>query len=296
LSDLPAGTVTFVFTDIEGSSALWERSPTAMQQAVADHDATITSAIVEHGGIVFKALGDGFGCAFQDPADALTAVVAAQRALQEKRWPSEVGALRVRMAIHTGRASLRDGDYFGPTLNRTARLMSLATGEQVLVSSASAALLLDALGNEIALRELGSYRLKDLALPEITFQVIAPGLRSDFPPIADVDTRPNNLPYQTSSFVGRDREVLEVRELLRDRRIVTLAGMGGIGKTRLALQVASETIDGFTHGAWFVDLSGLGDAALIEHSIAEALRIREVPQEPLMTTILTYLRNAGCCS
>ena len=125
--------------------------------------------------IVFKALGDGFACAFQDPADALSAVVAAQHVLQKMPWPSQVGALRVRMAIHTGRASLRDGDYFGPTLNRTARLMSLASGEQVLVSSASAALLLDSLGDEISLRELGSYRLKDLALPEITFQVIAPG-------------------------------------------------------------------------------------------------------------------------
>lgn len=271
MSRLPTGTVTFLFTDIEGSSALWEQSPDAMGQAIAAHDVILKTAITKHHGTIFKALGDGFACAFADPTDSLAAVIAAQRALQRKSWPPEIGALRVRMAVHTGNAILRGRDYFGPTINRAARLISLASGEQVLVSSSSAALLRDTLGEESALRELGSYRLEDLALPERTFQVVAPGLRSEFPPIADVDSHPNNLPHQTSTFVGRDREISELRDLLYDQRILTIAGMGGIGKTRLALRLASDVIDRFEHGAWFVDLSSLRDSALIEQSIAGAL-------------------------
>jgi predicted ATPase len=195
------------------------------------------------------------------------------------------------MALHTGDAVIRGRDYFGPTVNRTARLMSLAFGEQILVSSSTASLTSDNLVKDVWLRELGSYRLKDLSLPETTFQVVAPGLRSDFPPIVDVDSLPNNLPYQTSSFVGREGEIAQLRGLLSERRILTITGMGGIGKTRLALQVASEVIEVFPQGAWLVDLSGLTDPALIEQSIAAALSIREAPQEPLLTTIVTHLRE-----
>lgn len=289
---LPTGVVTFLFTDIESSSRLWERAPDEMREALAQHDALCRETIATHRGVVFKTVGDAVYAAFERPNDALEAAVAAQRAIRSHAWPSAIGELRVRMAIHTGDCSQRDGDYFGTTLNRVARLSSLGYGEQILVSATTAALLRDALGERVTLRELGLHRLKDLAQPELTYQVVTEGLRSDFPALASIDSRPNNLPSQISSFIGREREEQEVAVTLRDSRLVTIVGPGGIGKTRLALQVAADVLgEQYPGGAWFVDLTAVRSPDPIVGAVASALNIRESPSEPIEQTLLAYLHE-----
>ena len=289
---LPTGVVTFLFTDIESSSRLWERAPDEMREALAQHDALCRETIATSGGVVFKTVGDAVYAAFERPNDALEAAIAIQRAMRSHAWPSTIGELRVRMAIHTGDCSQRDGDYFGTTLNRVARLSSLGYGEQILVSSATAALLRDALGERVALRELGLHRLKDLAQPELAYQVVTEGLRSDFPALASIDSRPNNLPSQISSFVGREREVQEVSATLRESRLVTIVGPGGIGKTRLALQVAADVLgDQYPGGAWFVDLTTVRSPDPIVNAVASVLNVRESPSEPVEQTLLAHLHE-----
>lgn len=289
---LPTGVVTFLFTDIESSSRLWERAPDEMREALAQHDALCRETIATHRGVVFKTVGDAVYAAFERPNDALEAAVAAQRAIRSHAWPSAIGELRVRMAIHTGDCSQRDGDYFGTTLNRVARLSSLGYGEQILVSATTAALLRDALGERVTLRELGLHRLKDLAQPELTYQVVTEGLRSDFPALASIDSRPNNLPSQISTFIGREREEQEVAATLRDSRLVTIVGPGGIGKTRLALQVAADVLgEQYPGGAWFVDLTAVRSPDPIVGAVAAALNIRESPSEPIEQTLLAYLHE-----
>jgi predicted ATPase/class 3 adenylate cyclase len=285
----PTGTVTFLFTDIEGSTRLWEAEPEAMHVALAAHDAIVRAAIEAHGGIVFKTVGDAFCAAFARPEEALLAAVGAQRALSGHAWPEAIGPLRARVGIHTGTAVESGGDYFGPTVNRVARLMSLGAGEQILVSSASASLLRDALPADTVLRDLGTHRLKDLSQPENTYQVVAAGIRSDFPPLSSLDARPNNLPFQISSFVGRERELREVRDALSQRRLVTVVGPGGIGKTRLALQVAADAIGDVKDGAWIVRLSPLRAPELIAQATADVLHVREEPQSPLGETLARAL-------
>lgn len=288
---LPAGVVTFLFTDIEGSSKLWERQPTLMREALAVHDQILADAVAQSNGSVFKTVGDAFCCAFADPKDAVFAAIGAQRTLQSREWPPGIGEIRVRAGVHSGSAVQRDGDYFGPTLNRTARLMAIAYGGQILVSSATAALLRDVLGDGVVLRDLGTHRLKDLSQPEPTFQVVAPGLRTEFPALNTIDSRPNNLPSQISSFVGRENELAELKSLLSAQRLVTIAGPGGMGKTRVALQLAASVLEGYPDGAWFIDLSALKDGSLVSYAIAGALCIREVPQEPIGTTLVSALRE-----
>ena len=187
---LPTGVVAFLFTDIEGSTKLWERCPDSMRTALPEHNAILEAAITNHRGVVFKTVGDAFCAAFERPQAALDAAIEGQRALHDRQWPSDVGDIRVRMAIHCGESTPRDGDYFGPALNRVARLMSVAHGEQILVSAAAYALLGDSLDGDVALRDLGVIRLKDLSRPEAAFQVLAPGLRSSFPAPRSLDVRP----------------------------------------------------------------------------------------------------------
>ncbi|HEY5427368.1 MAG TPA: adenylate/guanylate cyclase domain-containing protein [Candidatus Tumulicola sp.] len=286
---LPTGTVTFLFTDVEGSTNLWERCPDAMRDALADHDAIVRRVTTDRGGVVFKTFGDQFCCAFHHAQDALNAAIDTQRALREHPWPAEVGSLHVRIGIHAGKAVERDGDYFGPTVNRVARLMSIGNGEQILVSTAAAALLRTVLPDGVELRDLGAHRLRDLSQPETTYQVVARGLRADFPALASLDARPNNLPSQISSFVGRERELDELRAFLREHRLVTIAGLGGMGKTRLALQLAASTIERFRDGGWFVELASISDPALIAQTIAAELNLREVHSEPIVETLLHHL-------
>jgi predicted ATPase/class 3 adenylate cyclase len=274
---LPSGTVTFVFTDIEGSTVRWERDRDAMQDAVRRHDALMRAVIGDQSGYVFKTIGDAFCAAFARPEDAIAATLRAQRALAGADF-SAVAGIRVRAAVHTGTADERDGDYFGPTVNRVARLLAIGHGGQVILSGTTAGLVRDALPPQTSLRDLGEHRLKDLARPERVYQLVAEDLPTHFPPLRSLDARANNLPAALTSFVGRESEVEELAELLAAHRVVTLVGSGGIGKTRLSLQTAANLLDGFRDGVWFVELAPLASGAYIPTAVAQALG-RTLPAE-----------------
>jgi predicted ATPase/class 3 adenylate cyclase len=281
-------TITFLFTDIEGSTRAWEMHPDAMAVALQEHNVILFEEIRRHGGSVFKTVGDAFCAAFDDQSKALTAAVEAQRRLTAHAWPSDVGEIRVRMALHTGMADHHDGDYFGPSLNRVARLTSIAHGGQILLSSAMAEALENVPQPGIALRDLGLHRLKDLRRAEATYQVVAEGLRVVFPELDSVDAHPNNLPSQISSFVGRSDELARLRRALEESRVVTVAGPGGIGKTRIALQLAADVVADFSGGVFFVPLAPVsGD--LVVNALASALETTELPNEPLEVTLLRYI-------
>jgi class 3 adenylate cyclase len=286
----PTGTLTFLFTDIEGSSRLWEDNPPAMQAALARHDELPRWAIEEHGGYVFKTVGDAFCAVFPTAPEALEAALEAQRTLLSEEW-SETGPLRVRMALHMGAAEERDGDYFGPPLNRVARLLSAAHGGQVLLSAATHEMVRDKLPAEMSLAELGEYRLKDLFPPERVFQLVSPDLPSEFPPLRTLDTYRNTLPLQPTPLVGREKEISEVCDILRgqETRLLTLTGPGGIGKTRLALQAAADLSDDFPDGTFFVPLATLTEAELFLPAVAETLEVREIGEQPLDESLKDYL-------
>jgi predicted ATPase/class 3 adenylate cyclase len=271
---LPSGTVTFLFTDIEGSTKLWEQHPNAMRLALARHDAILRRVIESHGGHVFKTIGDAFCAAFATAPDALGAALAAQRALHAEVW-GEVEPLRVRVALHAGAAEQREGDYFGPPLNRVARLLEVAHGGQILLSQPTADLARDSLSGSAGLRDLGEHRLKDLARPEHIFQLLHLELPAEFPPLHSLDALPNNLPLQVTSFIGREREIEEVRQLLEKTRLLTLTGAGGTGKTRLALQVAADHLREYSDGVWLVELASLSDPGLMPQTVASVLDVRE---------------------
>ncbi len=275
MPDLPTGTVTFLFTDIEGSTKLWEQQPQAMKAALARHDAILRRNIEAQGGHVFKAIGDAFCAAFASAPDALNAALAAQRALLTEPWNEEIGALRVRMGLHTGSVEEREGDYFGPPLNRVARLLSAGHGGQTLLSLATTELVRDMVPPDTDLLDLGQRRLIDLSRPEHIFQVVTPDLPAEFPQLKTLDTQTTNLPVQPTPLVGRERELAEVKRLLADTRLLTLTGTGGIGKTRLALQAAVEVLDEFDDGVFFVALAPIRDPALVANTIAKALGVGE---------------------
>jgi predicted ATPase/class 3 adenylate cyclase len=289
----PTGTVTFMFTDIEGSTRLWQRNPRAMQEALARHDELLRTTIEARDGYVFKTVGDAFCAAFGTATDAAEAALACQLALLEEGWAEEVGAIRVRMALHAGAAEERDGDYFGPPVNRVARLLSAGHGGQVLLSHAAKELTQDDLPDGASLKDLGERRLKDLFRPERVFQLISPELPTTFPPLKTLDARINNLPAQPTPLVGRERELGEVRDLLRTEgvRVLTLTGPGGIGKTRLGLQVAAELLDEFEDGVFFVALAPITDPALVASAIASPLGVVETGERPLKEGLETYLRD-----
>src|SRR5215212_6724360 len=293
MSALPTGTVTFLFTDIEGSTRLWERDSSAMQQALARHDEVLRSAIKANGGFVFKTMGDAFCAAFPTVPGALEAALSAQRALLVDVDQGEAGALMVRMALHTGSAEERDGDYFGPPLNRAARLLSAAHGGQVLLSLPTQELVRDQLPSEVSLRDLGEKYLKDLFRPERIFQLLAPDLLSEFPPLRTLDAHGNNLPVQPTPLVGREREVGEVAERVRSEevRLITLTGPGGTGKTRLALQAAADLMDEFSDGVFFVALATITELDFVASTIALALGVKESAEQSLMESLKNYLRD-----
>ncbi|MEE2883348.1 MAG: tetratricopeptide repeat protein [Planctomycetota bacterium] len=274
----PTGTVTFLFTDIEGSTQLWDRFPLAMEKSLKLHDEILRRSIEGNDGHVFKTVGDAFCAAFDLPQNALNATISAQHALKSANW-EETGKLAVRMALHTGTAEVRDGDYFGQQLNRVARLLSTSSGSQIVISLSTEELIRDNLPQEVELKDLGSHRLKDLIRPEQVFQVVAPGLRSDFPPLASLESFPHNLPIQLSSFIGREREIEEILERFATTRLLTLTGPGGSGKTRLALQLAAELIENHPDGAWFADLSTLTDGSLLAATLMNLLGIPDGPGE-----------------
>jgi class 3 adenylate cyclase len=290
MTSLSQGTITFLFTDIEGSSRLWERFPEPMRLALAKHDTMLHEAAEACGGFVFKTIGDAFCVAFSTPHEALNAAVAAQRLLNNETW-DETGALRVRMALHTGAAELRDQDYFGPALNRVSRLLNAAHGGQILLSLATAELVRDRLADGITLRDLGERRLRDLNRPERIFQILARDLPAEFPPLRSLEAVPNNLPAQLTSFIGREREMAEVKQRLNTTPLLTLTGTGGTGKTRLSLQAAADVLDQFEDGVWLVELATVSDPDLVPEAVAGVLGVREEPDQPLHITLTNFLRT-----
>jgi predicted ATPase len=263
-----------------------------MQSALARHDEILREAIEERAGYVFKTVGDAFCAAFPTTSDALEAALEAQRALCAEEW-GETGLLKVRMALHTGAAEERDGDYFGPPVNRVARLLSAGHGGQTLISFATLELTRDTLPEGAQLRDLGERRLKDLFRPERVFQLAAPGLPSSFPPLRTLESRPNNLPLQPTPLVGREREVAEVIDRVRGEevRLLTLTGPGGTGKTRLALQAGADLLQDFDDGVFFIALAAITDPELVPSTIAGVLGVRERAEQPLMETLKSYLKD-----
>lgn len=271
----PQGTITFVFTDIVGSTRLWERFPTAMGDAVRRHDALMREIFSSHGGYVFKTVGDACCVAFCDPGTALEAAVEVQRRIRSVGW-GEIGSLSVRVAVHTGPAESRGGDYFGGTLSRVARIESAAHGGQILVSGVTKDLVLDAVPGGLRFRDLGQHYLRSLERPEQLFQILAEGLETDFPPPRSLSVLPNNLPVQSTSFLGRDNEMRMVLENLEGRtRLLTLTGAGGTGKTRLAVEAGAALVGAFRGGVWLVELATISDASRILPAMATVFSLRE---------------------
>ena len=287
MAELPTGTVTFLFTDLEGSTRLWEQHPDVMPAALARHDEILREAVDAHCGQVVKSTGDGLHGVFAAAGDAVQAAVSAQRGLGTESW-GETGGLRVRMGLHSGVAEVRDGDYFGSTLNRAARLMAVAHGGQVVCSAATADLARDVLAT-VEFRDLGEHRLRDLSRAERVFEVRGSGLASEFPPLASLDAFPGNLPLQASSFVGRQREVARVIEALGDARVVTLTGVGGVGKTRLAVQVAADVLPRFREGAWVVELAPVRDPEGVAGALAAVFGVTARAGQSLVDALVEFL-------
>jgi predicted ATPase len=261
-----------------------------MPLALARHDALARAAVEGNRGVVVKMVGDGLRAAFDEPLDALNATLAMQEALIDAGATNGI-ALQVRCGLHAGAVERRDNDYFGSTLNRAARIMTAAHGGQVLLSQAVAGLVANRLPASVALRDLGSVRLRDLANPEHVYQVVHPKLRQDFPALRSLEATPNNLSQQVSSFIGREREVAEVKELLGKSRLLTLLGVGGIGKTRLSLQVAADVMDDYPDGVWFVELAPLADARLVPQAVASILGVKEEAGRPVVEALLKYVKD-----
>ena len=251
----PVGTVTFLFTDIEGSTRRWEADAEVMRAALAAHDEVLSAAVEANGGWLFKHTGDGVCAAFASARGAVVAATDAQRLL----------GLPVRMGIATGEAEQRGDDYFGPTLNRAARVMAVGHGGQILLSASTAGLV-----TGVDLTDLGEHRLRDLSSVEHLFQVRAEGLSRDFPPLKTVNAVPGNIPMQATSFVGRAEEIRALIDLVRAHRLVTLTGVGGVGKTRHAVHVAAEMVPDFDEGVWLVELAPVGDPAAVPDAVASA--------------------------
>ncbi|HEV8064756.1 MAG TPA: adenylate/guanylate cyclase domain-containing protein, partial [Acidimicrobiales bacterium] len=272
---IPTGTVTLLFTDVEGSTRLWETEPDAMGTALRRHDELLRDAIGQAGGYVFKTVGDAFCAAFSTPKAALDSVLASQRALVTEHWPT-TRPIKVRMALHTGVCEERDGDYFGPVVNRTARLEAVAHGGQVLLSGATAELLAPPYPAGVKLKDMGVHRLKDLGRAEQVFQIEADLLPSEFPPLRSLDNPElsNNLPILLSPFVGRRRELQEVGELIGTSRLVTLTGAGGSGKTRLSLHAAADVLDR-GRGVFLVELAAVADPELLPLAVSTAIGLKD---------------------
>ena len=272
----PSGVITFLFTDIEGSTRRWEADADEMRNALAVHDDVLRKAVEAHAGWLFKHTGDGVCAAFASPNGAVDAAVTAQLNLE----------LPVRMGIATGEAELRGADYFGPVLNRAARVMSAGHGGQILLDGVTAGLLSD-----VDLVDLGPRRLRDLAKPVELFQVRVPGLRTEFPPLKTVDATPGNLRPQTTSFVGRESELADVSVALKAHRLVTLVGVGGVGKTRLALEVAARSAPDFPDGVWVIELAPVGDPAAVPDAVAAVLGILQQPGMSLADSVAAALEG-----
>ncbi len=289
MHQLHSGTVTFLFTDIEGSTKLWQHFPGQMPDAFELHHAILRKAIEANGGYVFKTIGDAFCAAFATATDGLVAALAAQRMLRDATW-GETGAIRVRMALYTGTVEVRAGEYLGLTLSRVARLLSAGHGGQVLISDSTRVLVQNGLPENVTLHDLGEHRLKDLQRPEHIYQLVVPDLPTEFPPLKTLEAFSNNLPIQLTSFIGREREMAELKQIVQTARLVTLTGAGGSGKTRLAVQTATTLLENFKDGVWFVELAPLTDSALVPSSVASVFGVREQQGLCVLDLLTDYLR------
>ncbi len=287
---MSSSVTTILFTDIEGSTRLWEQEGKRMAAALAQHDVRARAAIDSHRGVIVKTTGDGLFAAFPDPLDAVNATVAFLQSLVDPAVTHGI-PIRVRCGLHLGVLERRDNDYFGTPVNRTARIMSVAHGGQIVLSQAVVDQVGARLPPETTLRDLGSVRLKDLATPEHIYQVLHPDLRQDFPALRSLEATPNNLPEQLTTFVGRERELAEATDLLKSTRLLTLLGMGGLGKTRLSLQIAADVLDAYPDGIWFLDLAPIRDPSLIPGAAAQTLSLREEPGETVTQTLCAHLKS-----
>ena len=295
VSIIPVGTVTFLFSDLEGSTRSWEQQGPAMSKALARHDAIVRTACAGNNGYVFKTLGDAFCVAFGAAHDALAAAIDLQLGLLAQDWTAMGMAtpLSLRLALHTGPVETREGDYFGPTLNRTSRLLATAHGGQSLLSEVTAMMVREHLLGNMALKGLGEHRLKDLQRPESVYQLVCPPLPVDFPPLRSLEGRPHNLPLQLTLFVGRETALADAATRLRDpgTRLLTLLGPGGTGKTRIALQLGAECLDDFTDGVFFVALDPVRDTEHVAMAIASALGLKETGGGQAKDALTGYLET-----
>jgi predicted ATPase/class 3 adenylate cyclase len=279
------GTVTLVFTDIEGSTRLLERLGDEYATLIADHHRIVDGAAARHGGTRIDAAGDGLFMSFPTARGALSAVVEAQRELEAHAWPDSA-EVRVRMGIHTGEPMSATTGYIGIDVHRAARICAAAHGGQILVSQAAQSLLGSALPAEVTLRDLGDHRLRGIESAERLYQVVAPGLERVFPPVRSLDTMPNNLPRQLSSFVGREEEIVSAETRLAEGPLLTLTGTGGVGKTRLALEIGAHVVTSYPDGVWLVELASLTDGEFVDDAVAAALRVKQRPNVEIIDALV----------
>ena len=280
--------MSFLSSDIEGSTQRWERFSEAMAGALRSHDAIVGTAIARNCGFVFKTVGDAFCVAFENARNAVDGALDAQRALAAADFDA-VGGIAIRIAIHTGTADERDGDYFGPTVNRVARITAAAHGGQILFSAISGDLVRADLPTDASLRELGEYHIKDLASSERLFALVVPDLTTEFPPLRTHDIVRSNLPAMVTSFVGREDDLAALRALIAEHRLVTLVGPGGVGKTRATLQLGDSLRSDFPGGVWSVDLATLGSPDLVVDEFGSVLGMRSSGTDPLIASIVAAI-------
>jgi class 3 adenylate cyclase len=287
---LPQGTVTFLFTDLEGSTRLWEAHPQEMKDALARHNTIVRAAVESHNGVVFSTMGDGMAAVFASARDAVRGVLAAQVELAAADWGEVTGPLAARMGLLTDEGVLGGEHYLNQPLNRCARLMAAGHGGQALVSGATELLVRDGMPEGCGLLDLGEHRLRDLTRPVRVFQLTAPSLRSEFPPLRSLEAFVGNLPIRLSSFVGRAEELVGLAAAMRRSPLVTVVGVGGVGKTRLALHAAAQLLPSFGDGAWLCELHAADDGQTMAQAVLAALRVRPRPGISLAGSIVEFLR------
>ncbi|MGH6623591.1 MAG: ATP-binding protein, partial [Burkholderiaceae bacterium] len=287
---LSSTAVTYLFTDVEGSTRLWESEPDRIGPALARHDQLSRATVERHRGWVVKMTGDGMHAAFAEPADAMSAAIELQTILADSGMAGDL-PLSVRCGLHVGADERRDNDFFGRDVNRAARIMDAAHGGQILVSMALAERVRQNLPPGASLRDLGMVRLRDLTAPDHLYQVVHRRLRSEFPALRSLASAANNLPQQLNSFVGREREMREVRALLGANRIVTLLAMGGIGKSRLSIQLAAEALDEYPDGVWLVELAALTDPREVVQAVAGVLGVKEEGGRPPVDALARFVAD-----